>query len=132
MTAPLALVVDDDPDIRMLVELSLSRVGGWRVISTDRGQTGIDLAREHRPSVVLMDWMMPEMDGVEAARILHADPETAEIPVVLLTARAILDDDDPLWGDAAIRGIIAKPFSARTLAREVEALLGWDGAGPAS
>ena len=128
MSTPLALVVDDDPDIRMLVEISMSRVGGWRVISTDRGRTAIDLAREHRPTVVLMDVMMPEMDGVEAAGILLDDPETADIPVVLLTARATVGNEAPPWSEIAIRGTIAKPFSPRTLAQEVAALIGWEDA----
>lgn len=121
---PLALVVDDDDDIRMLVEISLERVGGWRVISAASAADGIELAREHRPTVVLMDVMMPVMDGVEATRILLGDPRTADIPVVLLTARAVVGGESPPWSDVAIRGVIAKPFSPRTLAQEVGSLIG--------
>ena len=124
MNPPLAVVVDDDADIRMLVEISMERVGGWRVISADNAATGIELAREHQPTVVLMDVMMPKMDGVEASRILLGDPRTAEIPVVLLTARAVVGGEDPHWAGVAIRGVIPKPFSPRTLAREVGALIG--------
>lgn len=124
MTPPLALVVDDDPDIRMLVEISLERVGGWRVVSAGNAVAGIDLARERQPTVVLMDVMMPKMDGVEAARILLDDPRTADIPIVLLTARAVVGGEDPPWAGVAIRGVIAKPFSPRTLAQEVGALIG--------
>ncbi len=124
MTPPLALVIDDDPDIRMLVEISLERIGGWRVVSADNAAAGIDLAREHQPAVVLMDVMMPKMDGVEAARILLGDPSTADIPIVLLTARAVVGGEDPPWVGVAIRGVIAKPFSPRTLAQEVGALIG--------
>ena len=125
---PLALVIDDDDDIRMLVEISLKRVGGWRVISAASAEVGIDLAREHRPTVVLMDVMMPVMDGVEATRILLEDPRTADIPVVLLTARAVVGGERPPWADIAIRGVIAKPFSPRTLTREVGALIGLEDA----
>lgn len=121
---PLALVVDDDDDIRMLVEISLERVGGWRVISAASAAAGIELAREHRPTVVLMDVMMPVMDGVEATRILLGDPQTADIPIVLLTARAVVGGESPPWSDVAIRGVIAKPFSPRTLAQEVGSLIG--------
>ena len=126
MIPPLALVVDDDPDIRMLVEISMERVGGWRVVSADNAVTGIDLAREHQPTVVLMDVMMPKVDGVEAARILLGDPKTADIPIELLTARAVVGGEDPPWADVAIRGVIPKPFSPRTLAQEVRALIGLD------
>lgn len=124
MAPPLALVIDDDDDIRTLVEISLERIGGWRVISADSAAVGIDLAREHQPKVVLMDVMMPIMDGVEATRLLLDDPKTADIPVVLLTARAVVGGERPPWADVAIRGVIAKPFSPRTLSREVGALIG--------
>ncbi|OUZ12674.1 hypothetical protein BHE97_00150 [Aeromicrobium sp. PE09-221] len=125
MTPPLALVVEDDSSIRALTEIALTRLAGWRVITAERGRTAIDLAREHRPSVILMDLMMPEMDGVEAARILLGDAATADIPVVLLTARPTFGDEDPPWAGVDIRGVIAKPFDPMSLARQVADLVGW-------
>lgn len=125
MTSPLALVVEDDSSIRALTEIALTRLAGWRVITAERARTAIDLAKEHRPSVILMDLMMPEMDGVEAARILLGDAATADIPVVLLTARPTFGDEKPPWAGVAIRGVIAKPFDPMTLARQVADLLGW-------
>ncbi|MBM9465158.1 response regulator [Aeromicrobium sp. YIM 150415] len=125
MTSPLALVVEDDSSIRALTEIALTRLAGWRVITAERGRTAIELAREHRPSVILMDLMMPEMDGVEAARILLGDAATADIPVVLLTARPTFGDEDPPWAGVAIRGVIAKPFDPMSLARQVADLVGW-------
>lgn len=125
MALPLALVVDDDPDIRLITELALARVAGWRVITADRARTGIELARTHHPSVVLMDLMMPEMDGIEAVRLLRADPLTADIPVVLVTAKSAVSGDEPPWSGVEIAGVIPKPFNPRTLAQEVSELVGW-------
>lgn len=126
MTPPLALVVEDDDSIRALTEIALTRLAGWRVITAERARAGIELAREHQPSVILMDLMMPEMDGVDAARILLADPLTAEIPVVLLTARPTFGNEEPPWAGVAVRGVIAKPFDPTTLAEQVGELVGWE------
>ncbi|MFN3602914.1 MAG: response regulator [Dietzia sp.] len=125
MTLPLALVVDDDPDIRLITELALARVAGWEVITADRARAGIELARTHHPSVVLMDLMMPEMDGIEATRLLHADPLTADIPVVLVTAKSAVRGDEPPWAGVDFAGVIPKPFNPRTLAQEVSEMVGW-------
>lgn len=125
MTPPLALVVEDDTSIRALTEIALTRLAGWRVITAERGRAAIELAKEHHPSVVLMDLMMPEMDGVEAARILLDDPVTADIPVVLLTARSTLGSEEPPWAGVAISGVIAKPFDPRILADQIAELVGW-------
>jgi len=125
MTAPLALVVDDDSSIRAVTEITLTRLAGWRVITAERGRTAIELAKQHRPSVVLMDLMMPEMDGVEAARILLNDPATSDIPVVLLTARSTLGGEKLPWAGVPIRGTIEKPFDPRTLAQKIIDLVGW-------
>lgn len=125
MTTPLALVVDDDSSVRAVTELALTRLAEWHVITADRGRTAIDLAREHRPSVVLLDLMMPEMDGVETARILLDDAATADIPVVLLTARSTLGSEEPPWAGVGICGVIAKPFDPTTLARQIVDIVGW-------
>lgn len=119
----LALVVDDDPDIRQLVELALGRVGGWDVVTAASGPEALVLAREHHPEVVLLDLSMPGMDGVETAGRLLADPDTATIPVVLVTARG-LGGEEP-WAGLDVAGVVEKPFHPMTLADEVSALLGW-------
>jgi len=122
---PLVLVVDDDSSIRAVTEIALTRLAGWRVITAERGRAAIDLAREHHPSVILMDLMMPEMDGVEAARILLGDAGTADIPVVLLTARSTMGGEDPPWVGVPVCGVIAKPFDPTILAQEIVDLVGW-------
>src|SRR5438132_1160572 len=87
-----ALIIDDDRDLLLLVRRTLEFTAGWQVRTASSGATGIELAKATPPDVVLVDLMMPEMDGYEVCRRLKADPATAGIPVVLLTARHDLDD----------------------------------------
>jgi two-component system response regulator MtrA len=115
------LIVDDDPDIRALVTYRLS-ASGYEVISAGDGEAGLAAAREHVPDLVLADWMMPRLTGVEMCTRMRADPAIAGIPVILLTARA--DDVATRTGwDAGIDEYITKPFSPRELAARVEEIL---------
>src|SRR5438445_12455836 len=82
-----ALIIDDDPDLLLLVRKTLEFMAGWEVVTAASGAVGIELARSAAPNVVLVDLMMPEMDGYEVCRRLKADPATAGVPSVLLTAR---------------------------------------------
>jgi two-component system response regulator MtrA len=118
---PRVLIVDDDPDIRALVTYRLS-ASGYEVISAVDGEAGLAAAREHVPDLVLADWMMPRLTGVEMCTRMRADPAIADIPVILLTART---DDVAMrsgW-DAGIVEYITKPFSPRELATRVEEIL---------
>jgi DNA-binding response OmpR family regulator len=115
------LIVDDDPDIRALVTYRLS-ASGYEVISAGDGEAGLAAAREHAPDLVLADWMMPRLTGVEMCTRMRADPAIAGIPVVLLTART--DDVAMRTGwDAGIDEYLTKPFSPRELAARVEEIL---------
>jgi DNA-binding response OmpR family regulator len=125
MIAPVAphrvLIVDDDPDIRALVTYRLT-ASGYDVIAAGDGEAGLAAAREHAPDLVLVDWMMPRLTGVELCSRLRADPATAGIPVVLLTART---DDVAMrsgW-EAGVDEYITKPFSPRELAARVDEIL---------
>src|SRR2546428_11437501 len=82
-----ALIIDDDRDLLLLVRRTLEFTAGWQVRTASSGATGIELAKATPPDVVLVDLMMPEMDGYEVCRRLKADPATAGIPGVLLTGR---------------------------------------------
>jgi two-component system phosphate regulon response regulator PhoB len=115
------LIVDDDPDIRALVTYRLT-ASGYDVIAADDGEAGLAAARQHAPDLVLVDWMMPRLTGVELCTRLRADPATAGIPVVLLTART---DDVAMRGgrEAGIDEYITKPFSPRELAARVDEIL---------
>ncbi|MCZ2830892.1 response regulator [Modestobacter sp. VKM Ac-2986] len=117
------LVVDDDPVIADLVAFRLTRLGLDVSVETD-GQAGLAAARELRPDLVVLDWMMPRMNGLEMCAALRADPDEAlaRTPVLLLTAKA--QEPDLERGFAAgATDYIVKPFSPRELATRVTAAL---------
>jgi CheY-like chemotaxis protein len=118
------LIVDDEDDIREVAQMSLEMVAGWEVIPARSGDEGVRLATEHRPDAILLDVMMPGMDGPATARLLREAPETAAIPVILLTAKVQPADRRRLEG-LGVEGVLAKPFDPMELANQVSALLGW-------
>src|SRR5439155_717277 len=99
-----ARIIDDVRDLLLLVRRTLEFTAGWHVRTASSGASGIELAKTTPPDVVLVDLMMPEMDGYEVCRRLKADPATAGIPVVLLTARHDLDERRIAETGAAGRG----------------------------
>ena len=116
-----ALIIDDDPDLLMLVRRTLEFTAGWEVATARSGVAGVELARTPPvPQVVLVDVMMPEMDGYEVCRRLKADPATAPVPIVLLTARRDLNKQKVAESGAA--GVVLKPFQPTELARQVREL----------
>lgn len=115
-----AVLIEDDADLRRVVQLTLQFGADWRVATAPDGPTGIDLVRQIEPDVVLVDLMMPGMDGYEVCRRLLADAATASIPIVLLTARRNLDPERVRASGA--RGVIAKPFDLDTLAPAILSL----------
>jgi two-component system phosphate regulon response regulator PhoB len=120
--APVLLVADDDEDILTLVQLRLSR-SGYEVVVARDGEEALRLAHERSPDLVVLDWMMPKISGVEVLRQLRASEATAAIPVVLLTARASeLDVQEGMAAGAD--DYIEKPFSPQELAVRVQTILG--------
>jgi CheY-like chemotaxis protein len=121
---PTVLVVDDNDDIRELAQLCLETVDGWTVITAGSGADAIAAAREHHPDAVLLDMMMPGMDGLTTFEHLQSDDSTRDIPVVLFTAK-LQARDRQVWEGTAIRGTIAKPFDPMTLGDQVSRTLKW-------
>ncbi|HST97676.1 MAG TPA: response regulator [Geodermatophilus sp.] len=120
---PHVLVVDDDPVVADLVAFRLQRLGLEVTVESD-GESGLAAARRLRPDLVVLDWLMPRMDGLEVCRALRADadPALARTPVLLLTAKS--QDPDLERGFAAgATDFIAKPFSTRELVSRVTAAL---------
>ena len=117
------LIVDDEPDIRRIARLGLSRVGKMEVVEASNGAEGLLRAKEERPDAVLLDVMMPTMDGPTTLARLREDPATAGIPVVFLTAKAIAAEVDRLKSLGAA-GVLTKPFDPMMLARDLRAALG--------
>ena len=116
------LAVDDEPHILKLVSFSL-KSGGYEVLEASDGLSAIEVARAEKPDLVLMDVMMPACDGYEACRRLKADPETAEIPVMMLTAKT--QESERKTGEAAgAVDYIKKPFTPKDLVAQVREFLG--------
>ena len=115
------LVVDDEEDILELLRYSLAREG-YRVYSTGTGEKAVSVAKELSPDLLVLDLMLPGMDGLEVARILKSDPRTRSIPIVMLTAKG--EEADIVAGlELGADDYVTKPFSPRVLAARVRAVL---------
>lgn len=115
------LLCDDEPALRLLVRATLER-DDYSIVEASDGDESLDLARRHRPDIVVLDMMMPGRSGLDVLRELRSDPELAGIPVVMLTARARAADRDAAVAAGADR-YLAKPFSPLELISVVEELL---------
>jgi two-component system phosphate regulon response regulator PhoB len=114
-------VIDDEESIRLLCRVNL-RASGLQVLEAADGDSGIELARREQPDLILLDVMMPGIDGWEVARRLGSDPKTQDIPVVFLTARA--GEEDRVRGErAGAVGYVVKPFDPVTIGNVVENVL---------
>lgn len=118
------LLIDDDDDIREIAQLSLELGAGWTVLTAASGAEGIDVAREKQPDAILLDVMMPSLDGPATLAKLREDDRTTRIPVVFLTAKARPSERDRLAG-LDVSGVLAKPFDPITLVDQLRAALGW-------
>ena len=119
------LIIDDEDDIREVAALSLETVAGWEVVTACSGAQGLARAAEFHPEAVLLDVMMPGMDGPTTFRALRANPATAQIPVLLLTAK-VQSSDQRRFADLGVEAVLFKPFDPLTLAAQIAAALGWD------
>ena len=121
------LLIEDEDDIREVAQTTLELMRGWQVHTAHNGRVGIALAAQLQPDAILLDVMMPEMDGPTTLQHLRADPQTSGIPVILLTAK-VQPTDRARFATLGVRGVLAKPFDPMTLGDEVAALLGWNDA----
>jgi len=115
-----ALIIDDDRDLLSLIRRTLEFTAGWEVHTALSGAAGIEVARAVAPNVILIDVMMPEIDGYEVARRLKADARLGGVPIVLLTARR--DLDQRRLAETGAAGVVFKPFQPAELARQVREL----------
>jgi CheY-like chemotaxis protein len=118
------LIIDDEDDIREVAALSLETVAGWDVVTANSGAQGLLRAAEHLPDAVLLDVMMPGMDGPTTFREIRKNPVTAHIPVILLTAK-VQSNDQRRFADLGVNAILFKPFDPLTLAQQISDALGW-------
>ncbi|MEE8177199.1 MAG: response regulator [Acidobacteriota bacterium] len=117
------LLVEDDIDIQKVAQISLQFRGGWEVDLATNGEECLAKAAQNRPDLILLDCMMPEMDGYEACRRLKQDPSLRDIPVIFLTAKSQEREVNKGLSLGAV-GYLIKPFNPMTLAEEIQQLLG--------
>ncbi|USR90370.1 response regulator [Phormidium yuhuli AB48] len=125
MTTRCILIIDDEEDIREVTQLTLELEGGWKVLAACSGSEGVNLARFHHPDAILLDVMMPEMDGLMTAKVLQEFPDTQPIPVLLLTAKGATEVMDK-FQDIGITATISKPFDPLQLVPRIKQLLHWE------
>ncbi|HEY9658312.1 MAG TPA: response regulator [Allocoleopsis sp.] len=119
------LIVDDEMGIRKITQISLQAIAGWEVLVAASGQEGIDVAQTEQPDAILLDVMMPGMDGIITFQHLQINPVTQTIPVIFLTAKAQFSEQQQ-FVELPVTGIITKPFKATDLVRQMRSLLHWD------
>jgi CheY-like chemotaxis protein len=119
------LIIDDEDDIREVAALSLESVAGWDVVTASSGVQGLARAIEHQPDAILLDVMMPGMDGPTTFRELRTNPATAKIPVLLLTAK-VQSSDQRRFADLGVEAVLFKPFDPLTLSDQIAGALGWN------
>lgn len=123
MAAKRVLLIDDEDDIREVAQLCLQIVGNYEVVTASSGAEGIQRAAANQPDAILLDVMMPGMDGPTTFKGLRANPATRHIPVIMFTAKAL----DLASDERALEGlsVISKPFDPMQLAGQVASALGW-------
>jgi CheY-like chemotaxis protein len=118
------LLVEDEDDIREVAQACLELTRGWEVHTASSGLQGLELALDVQPDAVLLDVMMPDLDGPGTLAGLRNNAATRDIPVIFLTAK-VHSTERARFMDLGARGVLAKPFDPMTLGDEVAGILGW-------
>ncbi|BAU13995.1 response regulator receiver protein [Leptolyngbya sp. NIES-3755] len=118
------LLIDDEIDIRMVVKATLELVGGMQVSVAICGLEGLQKAELEQPDAILLDMMLPDMDGAMTLKKLRQNPKTAQIPVIFLTAKTQIAQQQKFIDSGAI-AVITKPFDPALLSDQVATALGW-------
>ncbi|MBC7999057.1 MAG: response regulator [Leptolyngbya sp.] len=116
------LLVDDDQHIRRICQVCLTKMGNWQVALAQSGYEGLDLARQDKPDVILLDVMMPGMDGPTTLLKLQEDPNLKDVPVILMTAK-VQPQEVEQYTRLGATGVISKPFDPMTLTAEIQRLV---------
>jgi CheY-like chemotaxis protein len=125
LPAERVLIVDDEEDIRAVAAMALELVGGFRVSLAASGAEALAQAEDDPPDAILLDVMMPGLDGPATYRLLQQRESTRSIPVLLLTAK-VQAADRRRFAELGVSGVVAKPFDPMRLAAQVSDALGWD------
>jgi CheY-like chemotaxis protein len=124
MTNKKILIVEDEDGLRQIIQFSLEAAAGWEVLTAASGSEGLIKAEAEQPDAILLDVMMPDMDGDETFRRLQANALTKDIPTIFLTSKASISEQQELL-DLGVSGAIAKPIKPRDLVEEICKILHW-------
>lgn len=116
------LLVDDEPDLVQMVSVRLT-AAGYEVVPAYDGQQALDQVKQNRPDLIILDLMLPKLDGYKVCRLLKFDERTKTIPVLIFTARAQVEDVT-LATECGADAYLTKPFEAKTLLDKLQELLG--------
>ena len=114
------LVIDDEKSIREIIEISLE--DDWNVVLASSADQGLELARQNSPDLILLDMMMPEKDGIATLKEFRAEPATAAVPIIFLTAR-VQTQEMTEYDELDVLGVLSKPFDPMSLTDQIEDLL---------
>jgi DNA-binding response OmpR family regulator len=118
MTKRSILVIDDNRNLRDLLEHQLAIIDGHEVAMAGNGEEGLAIAQQTKPDLILLDWMLPGMDGMEVLKRLQATPATQNIPVYMMTVRGKMRDVETALRDGAL-DYVTKPVDVQELSRKV-------------
>lgn len=118
------LVIDDEINLCTVIQACLENLGGWETLTALSGKEGLAIAQTQQLDAILLDVMMPDMDGLTLFEELQNDSATQAISVILLTAK-VQSTDIAQFAKLGVAGVIAKPFDPLTLAEQVASMLGW-------
>jgi len=121
MVAKKILLVDDEPHIVIMLENRI-RQAGFEVITASDGQTGLEKARKEKPDLIILDVMLPKLDGYKVCRMLKFDEKYKHIPIIMFTARA-QEEDKKMGETVGADGYITKPFEPQVLLGKIKELL---------
>lgn len=125
MTNKNILLIDDEETIQEVVQVGIAIEAGWQVAIASSGREGINLAKDRQPDVILLDVMMPNMDGIDTLSQLKSNEKTNTIPVIFLTAKAQAEEKKQ-FQNLGVVDVITKPFNSMTLASQIAKILGWE------
>lgn len=125
MTEKNILLIDDEEPIQEVVQMGIQIEAGWQVAIASSGMEGINLAENQQPDAILLDVMMPEMDGIATLSHLKSNDKTSGIPVIFLTAKAQVEEKNQ-FQSLGVVDVITKPFNSMTLASQIAKILGWN------
>lgn len=117
------LVVDDEEDVRALIQLGLEMKAGWNVLNASSGEEAIAIAQNQKPDVILLDLMMPDMDGKTTLQRLKSNPATQQIPVILMTAKSKYSVEESFNG-LDVAAIFTKPLRPLNLPQQIIDVIG--------